>query len=135
MLGAAMPLKDGDLRRAAFFGEPALDRDLPLVNEVFWSSLIGHIERDSKASTRVILDVGCHTGGLLLALNRRFAPATLFGIEPIAAARCAALRRLSSATGNVKILDVSEWDRIPPGAVDLITCHEVLYLEPDVPGF
>ena len=60
-----MPVKDIDIERETFFGDPALDRDLPMVNEVFWSSLIAHIERDCNASTRVILDVGCHTGDLL----------------------------------------------------------------------
>ena len=130
-----MPVKDIDIERATFFGDPTLDRDLPMVNEVFWSSLIGHIERDCNASTRVILDVGCHTGGLLLALSRRFAPAVLFGIEPLAAARLAASRRLDGATASVKLFDVSEWDRIPTGAVDLTTSHEVLYLEADVWDF
>ena len=33
------------------------------------------------------------------------------------------------------LLDQSQWDQVPTGAIDLVTSHEVLYLEPDVPGF
>jgi trans-aconitate methyltransferase len=128
-------MKGVDTESGTFFGDPALDRDLPMVNESFWSALIGHIERDCAFHPRVILDVGCHTGGFLETLNRRFAPAELFGIEPLAAARLAASRRLDGATAKVTLLDVSEWDRIPAAAVDLLTSHEVLYLEPDLHDF
>ena len=128
-------MKDFDIESGMFFGDPALDRDLPMVNESFWSSLIDHIERDCPPPLRVILDVGCHTGGLLEALSRRFAPTELFGIEPLAAARLAASRRLNGVTANLTLLDASEWDRIPTGAVNLTTSHEMLYLEPDLRDF
>ncbi len=130
-----MPVKDSGVERRTFFSDPALDNDLSTVNETFWSSLIGHIERDCNAPLGVILDIGCHTGGLLHQLSRRFNPVDLLGIEPLAAARLDASQRLEGAAATVRILDVSEWDRIPPGGVDLITSHEVLYLEPDVRGF
>jgi SAM-dependent methyltransferase len=130
-----MPLKNPTVGRRAFFGDPALDNNLPRVNEVFWSSLIGHIERDFSAPPRAILDIGCHTGELLYALSRRFAPTELFGIEPLLTARESASQRLTGAAANVRLLDVSEWHRIPTGAIDLITSHEVLYLEPDVQDF
>jgi SAM-dependent methyltransferase len=130
-----MPLKNIDIERGMFFGDPALDDDLPIVNEAFWSALIGHIERDCNSPPRVVLDVGCHTGGLLYALSRRFAPTELFGIEPLTAARAIASRRLDGAAANVRLLDASQGDRIPTGAIDLITSHEVLYLEPDVQDF
>jgi SAM-dependent methyltransferase len=130
-----MSLKNSDVERRTFFGDPALDNDLPKVNEVFWSSLIGHIERDCNASPRAILDIGCHTGELLYTLSRRFAPSELFGIEPLASARESASQRLTGAAANVQLLDASEWHRIPTGAIDLITSHEVLYLEPDVQDF
>lgn len=126
-------MKDYD--HQMFFAEAALDKDLPKVNEDFWSSLIEHIEDDHKTSVRVILDIGCHTGGLLHALNRQFAPAELFGIEPLAAARVAASRFLHDAMANVAILDVSEWHRIPAAAVDILTSHEMLYLEPNLRDF
>jgi SAM-dependent methyltransferase len=118
-----------------FFGDEMLDEDLPKANEVFWSSLIRHIEDDHNASTRVILDIGCHTGGLLHALNSRFAPAKLFGIEPVAAARIVASQCLHDAPANVVILDVSEWHRIPSATVDILTSHEMLYLEPNLRDF
>lgn len=120
--------------RGRFFADPALDAELPAINEVFWSSLIGHIERDNP-STRVILDIGCHTGGLLDALSRRFAPTELVGIEPLTTARLAACRRLHGATASVRLFDTSEWDQISPGTIDLAISHEVLYLEPDVLDF
>jgi trans-aconitate methyltransferase len=128
-------MKDILIERRMFFSDRALDDDLPMVNEAFWSALIGHIERDCDFSPRVILDVGCHTGGLLDALSRKFAPAELFGIEPLAEARLAASQRLNGTTANVTLLDASEWHRVPSGAVNLTTSHEVLYLEPDVRDF
>jgi len=128
-------MKDVDMDSETFFDDPALDRDLPMVSESFWSALIGHIEQDCTLPPRVILDVGCHTGGLLLAMSSRFAPTDLVGIEPLPAARIAASQRLNGATANVRLLDVSEWGRIPADTVDLITCHEVLYLESDLCEF
>ena len=91
-----MPLKESSIEGSTFFGDPTLDHDLPAVNEAFWNALIGHIERDGNSPPRAILDIGCHTGGLLDALGRRFAPAELYGIEPLASARAAAT--ISSAT-------------------------------------
>lgn len=128
-------MKDRVIERATFFADPALDSDLPIVNEAFWSSLIGHIERDGNASPRVVLDVGCHNGGLLDALNKRFAPAELFGIEPLAAHRLAASQRLDCAATRVTLLDASEWHLVPARGVDLTTSHEMLYLEPDIQDF
>lgn len=130
-----MPLSSEDAERRTFFDDPALDEGLPAVNEAFWSALIELVERDDNARPRAVLDVGCHTGGLLLALSRRFGPAGLLGIEPIAAARVAASRLLDGAAAEVSILDVSEWDRVPASGVDLVVSHEVLYLERDVPEF
>src|SRR5260370_14320639 len=116
-----MSLKDTEIERKSFYGAPKLDDDLPIVNELFWSSLIGHIEMDSKAPPRAILDVGCHSGGLLYELNRRFAPAELFGIEPLAPARAAAAQRLDGIGATLRLVDVSEWGLIPPAAIDLLT--------------
>ena len=58
-----MPLND--IAVQTFFDDSTLDDNLPLVNEVFWSALIGHIEQDYETPPRTILDIGCHTGGLL----------------------------------------------------------------------
>ena len=130
-----MPLRLIDLRGKSFFGDPALDTSLPAANEAFWAALIGIIDGDALSAPRAILDVGCHSGGLLDALTRRFTPARIFGIEPLDWARAAASRRLASVAAAVTLLDVSQWDQVPNGAIDLVTSHEVLYLEPDVPGF
>ena len=87
------------------------------------------------STPHAILDVGCHSGGLLGVLTRHFAPARIFGIEPIAAARLAASRRLANVAATLTLLDVSQWDQIPTRSIDLVTSHEMLYLEPDVPSF
>ena len=130
-----MPLRDSGNEGCTFFADPTLDHDLPTVNEAFWTALIGHIERDGITSPCSILDIGCHTGGLLDALRQRFAPADLYGIEPLASARSAALRRLEATAATVSLLDTSEWDRVPAGGIDLVVSHEMLYLEPDLLDF
>jgi SAM-dependent methyltransferase len=130
-----MPLTESDSQRATFFEDPRHDDELPTVNEAFWSALIEHIERDGTTPPCAILDVGCHTGGLLEALSRRFAPAELYGIEPLAPARSAASRRLAAAAATVSLLDTSAWDRVPTGGIDLVVSHEMLYLEPDLFDF
>jgi len=130
-----MPVdKDPPVERRTFFGDPALDDDLPLVNETFWAALVGHVVRESDRRPRVILDVGCHTGGLLQQLSARFRPDELLGIEPLTSARAEAVQRLKGLAESVTILHPSDWDRIPAGTVDLVTNHETLYLEPDLRG-
>jgi SAM-dependent methyltransferase len=129
-----MPLKEAGAHRVTFFEDPKHDDELPVVNEAFWSALIGHIERDGTLPPSAILDVGCHTGGLLAALWNRFAPARLYGIEPLAKARSAASRLLAGAA-TVTLLHPSEWDLIPSGGIDLVVSHEMLYLEPSLPEF
>jgi len=62
-------------------------------------------------------------------------PEQMFGIEPLAAARSAASSLLKTVAANATLLDSSAWNQIPTGVVDLITSHEVLYLEPDVRDF
>jgi SAM-dependent methyltransferase len=131
-----MPLKDASPPGAeTFFGSPALDSDLPAANEAFWASLIGHIEQDCAELPRTILDIGSHSGGLLFELNRRFSPRALYGIEPLATARSEAAARLQGVAANVTLLDPSDWASVPGGGVDLVTSHEMLYLEPDVLDF
>jgi SAM-dependent methyltransferase len=130
-----MPLDDSTVERRTFFNDPALDDELPIVNESFWSALIAHIERDAVQTPAVILDIGCHTGGLLQQLSRRFGAATLIGIEPLGAARVAAAERLTGAAENVTLLDPADWGRVPAAGIDLITSHETLYLERDLRSF
>jgi SAM-dependent methyltransferase len=130
-----MPLDDSPVERRTFFSDPALDDELPAVNESFWSALIAHIERDGVQGPTTILDIGCHTGGLLQQLSRRFRPPALIGIEPLAAARAAAAQRLSGVAESVTLLDSSDWARLPSDGIDLITSHETLYLERDLRSF
>ena len=93
------------------------------------------IDDDANPPPRTVLDVGCHSGGLLDALIRRFAPSRVFGIEPLAQARAESARRLASVDATVTLLDPSQWEQVPSGELELVTSHEMLYLEPDVPGF
>lgn len=130
-----MSLDDSTIERRAFFSDPAMDDELPIVNESFWSALIAHIERDGMQAPAAILDIGCHTGGLLQQLSRRFSSAALIGIEPLAAARAAAAQRLSDAAESVTLLDPADWPRVPTAGMDLITSHETLYLEGDLRSF
>ncbi len=127
-----MPLKAAGSEPRTFFGDPALDEGLPRANEAFWASVIRHVETDSQAEPRVILDIGCHTGGLLEALARRFRPVQIFGVEPLGDARSRASRRLASLSARVRLLDSCDWGQIPDGVVDLVTSHEELYLEHDL---
>ena len=127
-----MPLKKDPSERGAFFGDSTLDDELPFVNATFWVALIGHVERDVAAPPRSILDIGCHTGGLLHRLAHRFGPDRLWGIEPIRTARETALRQLIGVAPSVRVLDVGEWGQIPERSVDLVTSHEVLYLQEDL---
>ena len=130
-----MPLDDSTVERRTFFSDPALDDELPTVNESFWSALIAHIERDGVQAPTAILDIGCHTGGLLQQLSRRFRATALIGIEPLAAARAAAAQRLTGAAESVTLLDPTDWARVPAARIDLITSHETLYLEGDLRSF
>jgi SAM-dependent methyltransferase len=130
-----MPLDDSTIERRTFFSDPALDDELPTANEAFWSALIAHIERDGVLAPKSILDIGCHTGGLLQRLARRFRPTTLTGIEPLPTARDAAMLRLRDAAERVALVDPSEWARLPAGSIDLSTSHETLYLEGDLRMF
>lgn len=130
-----MPVDDSPIERRSFFSDPALDDELPTVNESFWSALIAHIERDGPQTPKSALDIGCHTGGLLHQISRRFRPQVLIGIEPLASARTAAEQRLDAAAASVILLDPAEWARVPDGGIDLITSHETLYLEGDLRVF
>jgi SAM-dependent methyltransferase len=118
---------------AGFFRDSADEDDLELRNEVFWTAMVDQIRRDGFAQPpRRILDVGCHRGGLLARVAQCWGPSALFGIEPNEAARTRARLRLKTLAESVLLLDPSEWQRVPDGAVDLVVCHEVLFLLPDL---
>ncbi len=118
---------------AGFFPDSAEEDDLEHRNQVFWTAMIDHIRRDGFLQPpRRILDVGSHRGGLLAQIAQCWAPNELFGIEPNEVARARAHLRLRTLATSVVLLDPSEWRQIPDGAVDLVVCHEVLFLIPDL---
>jgi SAM-dependent methyltransferase len=121
--------------REVFFADQSFDDELAFVNRAFWEALIEHIERDISLRPRTILDVGCHSGGLLRELARRFSPDAIYGLEPIVQARDAAIQLLLAAAPRITMLDPRQWDAIPAGSCDLIVSHEMLYLERDLCGF
>lgn len=120
-------------QRTSFFGDAELDISLPAANSVFWAALIAHIEEEIGGAPAAILDLGCHSGGLLALLAERFPKARLIGIEPVAALRAAAASRLSAEAGRTSLLDGDGgWPDVRKGSIDLMVCHEVLYLVPDL---
>lgn len=119
-----------------FFFSSDEDARLAATNSDFWESLIEHIHGDiGKESPASILDIGCHYGGLLSRLAAEFKPRRAWGIEPMAPARRRTKARLDGHVTDVHVLDVAEWSSVPDAAFELITCHEVLYLEPDLHAF
>jgi SAM-dependent methyltransferase len=129
---AAVPLGPRSDGKGSFFRDSDLDDSLPSANAAFWASLIGHIECAGVASPRAILDLGCHSGGLLAALGERFPAARLLGIEPIETLRAAAIARLGGRDPGGTVLGTEDWDELETGSIDLIVCHEVLYLISDL---
>jgi SAM-dependent methyltransferase len=121
---------------SGFFHDNVDEEDLEVRNEVFWVAMIDHIRQDGFATPpRRVLDVGCHRGGLLAKVAQRWNPDELIGIEPIEQARDRAHFRLAALTRKVVLLHPDEWHRIADGSVDLIVCHEVLFLLPDLDAF
>jgi len=120
----------------SYFFSADEDERLAATNSDFWDSLIEHIRGDcSDEPPGSILDIGCHYGGLLSRLVACWKPQRAYGVEPLAPARRRAAARLDGLAPDTRVLDVSEWSSVPDAAFDLVTCHEVLYLEPDLRGF
>src|SRR5882724_6390632 len=114
---------------SGFFPDHVDEDDLEARNEVFWTAMIDQIRRDGFVQPpRRVLDVGCHRGGLLANIAKRWNPDELIGLEPIEEARDRARFRLAALTRKVVLLHPTEWQRISDGAVDLVVCHEVLFL-------
>lgn len=120
----------------SFFEAAEDDDELEARNVVFWESMLDHIRRDGFRSTPwTVLDVGCHRGGLLARIAALWGAGKLIGIEPLQAARTRAQLRLASAAPEVRLLTPEQWHCIADGAVDLIVCHEVVFLLPDLNEF
>ena len=130
-----------DLERKFFFDE-AGDRRMEGQNQENWKAVAGIVQREAVASLPRkpwdILDIGCHTGGLLDTMCREFTDTlgfqgnrvrSLAGIEPLRHPRETAQQRLSGATLFEKIEDV------PAQSVDVAVGHEFLYLVPDLRGW
>lgn len=132
MFLAAVSLRRQPDRGISFFGDSDLDDSLPSANAVFWASLIGHIDEAGVAQPRTILDVGCHGGVLLAMLGARFPAARLLGIEPIESLRAAAIARLADQGAQGIVFGTEGWETVEAGSIDLLVCHEVLYLVPDL---
>lgn len=125
--------------RTSFFDSPEADQELEQINAEFWDALVGYIRMDFRSKPPdSILDIGCHHGGLLERLSRCWKPLipqSLFGMEPIEAARLRARLRLQGLTPNLQIIAEGGWEKIPSGTIDLVTCHEMLYLHPDLDAY
>ena len=121
---------------SGFFFSSEEDAQLEATNAVFWDSLIDHIREDCQEEPpRSILDIGCHYGGLLVRLVAAWQPRRAWGIEPLSSARSKAAARLAVVAADVDIVDPAEWSRVPVAGFELVTCHEMLYLEPDLGSF
>ena len=108
---------------------PEDDSALEQANEAFWESLLDHIRKDiRRRQVDGVLDIGCHSGGLLQRLATVFRPRQLVGIEPAEYPRERALFRLRTLAPVVTILSPERWADIPAASMDIVTCHEVLHL-------
>jgi SAM-dependent methyltransferase len=111
---------------------PENDASLEQANQLFWSSLLGHIQTDVRAPIESILDVGCHHGGLLAQLAAALHPRRLTGIEPSTLSRQRATFRLRKLAPSVVVLAPDRWSEVATASIDVHTCHEVLHLVEDV---
>jgi SAM-dependent methyltransferase len=113
---------------------PENDESLEQANQIFWSSLIAHVQASISEPVTSVLDIGCHQGGLLAQLASVLHPQELTGIEPSTPSRERATFRLRTLASLVSVLPPDRWNEVVTGSVDLITCHEVLHLIEDI-GF
>ena len=112
---------------------PEYDSSLEQANNIFWQSLLEHIQREFHGRpVDGVLDVGCHHGGMLVQLASALRPKRLTGIEPISHSRERALFRLRTLSPTVSILPPDKWPQVPAESVDVVTCHEVLHLVDDL---
>lgn len=109
------------------------DASLEHANQIFWSSLLEHVQAEIRGPSESILDVGCHHGGLLMRLAALLQPRSLIGVEPSTRSRERALFRLRKLAPSVTILPPERWSEIPSASIDFLTCHEVLHLVEDLP--
>lgn len=93
----------------------------------FWRALAGHVQADrALLPGGVVLDIGCHRGGLLELLHERFRPTKLIGLEPLVSARRVARQRMSRFASQTLLFNAEGWPSITDAEVDLVVGHEVL---------
>ncbi len=122
-----------------YFFDKAGDERMEKQNQSNWQALARLVEHEANASLPHnkpwdILDIGCHTGGLLELLDKKFSRrlhegsrvASLSGVEPIEHARDEAKKRISYATFYSHI------EKVPTQSIDLVIGNEFLYLEEDL---
>lgn len=110
------------------------DVSLEQANQIFWLSLLEHVQTEVRGQAGSVLDIGCHDGGLLVRLAALLHPKRLIGIEPATLSRERALFRLHKLADSVAVLSPERWSTIQAGTVDLVICHEVLHLVEDIAG-
>src|SRR5690606_24117459 len=121
-----------DVVRTYFFGREE-DTLLDDRNIHFWRALAGHIQADRGVrKSATLLDIGCHRGGLLALLYKRFTPHRLIGLEPLTSARRVAAQRLASLPAEVQLFDADGWSEIADASVDLVVGHQDLQCIGDV---
>lgn len=121
-----------------YFFDQAGDERMEKQNLPNWQAIARLIECEAHHSLTKrpwdILDIGCHTGGLLHILNKKFGMrlnggsmvASLTGVEPIQLVREKAQQRLPYANFYDQI------ENVPTQSVDLIVGNEFLYLVKDL---
>jgi hypothetical protein len=92
------------------------------------------VKADGIMRVNSLLDYGCHTGGLLQSAVSELHPSHAWGIEPILHSRHRAIERLRGLDTEIRVV-ADDWDVIPDASIDLVLCHEVLYLVEDLLGF
>lgn len=99
----------------------------------FWRALSGHILADGGVQKgSLIIDLGCHRGGMLAMMIERFSPSKVVGIEPMTNARRIAKQRLDRYDAEVQLLDETAWSKILDQSASLVLSHEALQYIPDL---
>ena len=93
--------------------------------QALMSKIVDHIPK----STLSLLDAGCGTGNVLIAIKKKYAGINCTGIDFSAAMLYRARQKLSSV--NFRQLSLNEKLPFPDKHFDVITCIKVLFAVPD----